>query len=128
MLAHLLGEDIRTISSALTKLLAVVREGDVVIVNRLARLGRNTVYAIQLMKEFNRCGMHFRALDVGIDLCMTAGEIIIGVFSSLNQYERENNREKSLAGIELAKHHGKHLSWLAARDADLRARYPYVRG
>jgi DNA invertase Pin-like site-specific DNA recombinase len=90
----------RTNSPALTELLAAVREGDVIVVNRLARLGRNTVHTIQLVEEFNRCGMHFRALDVGIDLCMTAGKIIIGVFSSFNQYERENNREKSLAGID----------------------------
>jgi site-specific DNA recombinase len=96
VLAHLLGKGIRTSSSALTELLAVVR--DVFIINRLARLGRNTVYTIQLMEEFNRCGVHFRSLDVGIDSCMTVTKIIIGMFSFLNQYERENNREKSLAG------------------------------
>ena len=34
-----------------------------------------------------------------------------------NQYERENNRQKSLAGIELAKQQGKHLSRPAGRIA-----------
>ena len=34
-----------------------------------------------------------------------------------NQYERENNRQKSLAGIELAKQQGKHLGRPAGRDA-----------
>jgi DNA invertase Pin-like site-specific DNA recombinase len=80
-----------------------VREGDVVIVNRLERLGRNTVHTVQLVEEFNRRGVHFRALDLGIDLRTPAGKLIIGVFASFNQYERENNRQKSLAGIELAK-------------------------
>jgi DNA invertase Pin-like site-specific DNA recombinase len=36
----------RTKSHALDELLAAVREGDVVVVNRLARLGRNTVHTI----------------------------------------------------------------------------------
>lgn len=93
----------RTSSPALTELLAAVRGGDVLVVNRLARLGRNTVHTIQLKEEFSRRGMHFRVLNLGIDLRMLAGKIIIGVFSILIQYELENNREKSLAGIELAR-------------------------
>jgi DNA invertase Pin-like site-specific DNA recombinase len=47
----------RTQSRALDELLGAVREGDVV--NRLARLGRNTVHTIQLVEEFNRRGVHF---------------------------------------------------------------------
>ena len=107
----------RTHSPALDELLAAVREGDVVVVNRLARLGRNTVHTIQLVEEFNHRGVHFQALDLGIDSRTPAGKMIIGVFSSFNQYERENNRQKSLAGIELAKQQGKHLGRPAGRDA-----------
>lgn len=108
----------RTSSPALTELLEAVREGDVIVVNRLARLGRNTVHTIQLVEEFNRRGIHFRALDLGIDSRTPAGKMIIGVFSSFNQYERENNREKSLAGIDLAKQQGKHMGRPAGRDAE----------
>ena len=50
--------------------------------------------------------MHFRTLDLGIYSRTPAGKMIIGVFSGFNQYKRENNREKSLAGIELAKQVG----------------------
>jgi DNA invertase Pin-like site-specific DNA recombinase len=57
-------------------------------------------------------------LDLGIDSRTPAGKMIIGVFSSFNQYERENNRQKSLAGIELAKQQGKHLGRPACRDAE----------
>jgi DNA invertase Pin-like site-specific DNA recombinase len=74
----------RTSSPALTELLAAVREGDVVIVNRLARLGRNTVHTVQLVEEFNRRGVHFRALDLGINSRTPAGKLIIGVFASFN--------------------------------------------
>ena len=107
-----------TRSLVLDELLVAVREGDVVVVKWLARLGRNTVHTIQLVEEFNRCGVHFRALDLGIDSRTPAGKMIIGVFSSFNQYERENNREKSLAGIHLAKQQGKHLGRPAGRDTE----------
>lgn len=73
-----------------------MREGDVVVVNRLARLGRNTVHTIQLVEEFNRRGVHFRALDLGIDSRTPAGKMIIGVFSSFNQYEREEQPAEEL--------------------------------
>jgi DNA invertase Pin-like site-specific DNA recombinase len=112
------GTRTRSRSLALNELLAAVREGDVVVVNRLARLGRNTVHTIQLVEEFNQRGVHFRALDLGIDSRTPAGKMIIGVFSSFNQYERENNRQKSLAGIALAKQQGKHLGRPAGRDAE----------
>jgi DNA invertase Pin-like site-specific DNA recombinase len=108
----------RTSSAALTELLAAMREGDVVIANRLARLGRNTMHTIQLVEEFNRRGVHFRALDLGIDSRTPAGKMIFGVFASFNQYERENNRQKSLASIDLAKQQGKHLGRPAGRDAE----------
>jgi DNA invertase Pin-like site-specific DNA recombinase len=44
--------------------------------------------------------------------------MIIGVFSSFNQYERKNNRQKSVAGIELAKQQGKHLGRPPGRDTE----------
>jgi DNA invertase Pin-like site-specific DNA recombinase len=74
------------------------------------------------VEEFNRRGVHFRALDLGIDSRTLAGKMIIGVFSSFNQYERENNREKGLAGINLAKQQGKYLGRPASRDAEELAR------
>jgi DNA invertase Pin-like site-specific DNA recombinase len=118
--AHLPGESVGHPhkSHALDELLAAVREGNVVGVNRLARLGRNTVHTIQLVEEFNRRRVHFRALDLGIDSRTSAGKMIIRVFSSFNQYERENNREKSLTEIALAKQQGKHLGRSAGRDAE----------
>jgi DNA invertase Pin-like site-specific DNA recombinase len=57
----------RTSSLALDELLVAVREGDVVVVNRVARLGHNTVHTIQLAEEFNCHSVHFWALNLGID-------------------------------------------------------------
>jgi DNA invertase Pin-like site-specific DNA recombinase len=69
------GSDTRTKSHALDEILAAVRKGDVV-VNRPARLGRNTVHTIQLVEELNRRGVYFRALDLGIDSRTPTGKMI----------------------------------------------------
>lgn len=74
---------LRTSSAALTELQAAVREGDVVVVNRLAWLGWNTVNTIQLLEEFNRRGVHFRALDLGINSRTPTGKMNIGFFLQL---------------------------------------------
>jgi DNA invertase Pin-like site-specific DNA recombinase len=49
----------RTQSLALNELLAAAQEGDIVCVNRLVRLGQNTVHTIQLVEELNRRGGTF---------------------------------------------------------------------
>ena len=82
---------------ALNEILEAVRGDDTVPMNRLARLGRNTVHTIQLVEEFNRRGVHFRALNLGIDPRTPAGKMVIGGFGLFNQHERDNNRRKSLA-------------------------------
>lgn len=107
-----------TSSQALDEMLTAVRKGDMVVVNRLVWLGRNTLHTIQLVEEFHRRGVHFRALDIGIDSRTLAGKMIIGVFSSLNQCEWENNRQKSLTGTALAKQQGKHVGRPAGRNAE----------
>jgi DNA invertase Pin-like site-specific DNA recombinase len=48
--------------------------------------------------------------------------MIVGVLSSLNQYARESNREKSLVGIMLAKQQGKHLGLPTERNAEKRVK------
>lgn len=92
-------------SGALDELLAAVQEGNTVMVNRRAQLGRNTMHTIQLVEECNRRGVHFQALDLGIGLRTPANKMIIRV-SFFNQYEREHNRQRSLAGNKLAKQQG----------------------
>jgi DNA invertase Pin-like site-specific DNA recombinase len=67
-----------TRSLAFDELLAAVHKGDVVVVNRLAHLGHNTGHTIQPVAEFNRRGLHFRPLDLGIDSRTAAGKIIMG--------------------------------------------------
>jgi len=93
----------------LDKMLALLRPGDTVIVNRLSRLGRNTAHLIQLIADLSRQEVRFVALDLGIDTNTPAGRMVLTVFAALAEFERESNGERRQAGIELAREQGKHM-------------------
>jgi len=93
----------------LDEMLSLLREGDTVVVSRFFRLGRSRDHLINLVGDFSRKGIVFKALDLGIDSSTPAGKMIIGIFSSLAEYDREMILEKTRAGQLLAKARGKHV-------------------
>jgi DNA invertase Pin-like site-specific DNA recombinase len=62
----------------LERLLAQLREGDTVVVARFFRLGRNRDHVIKLVNSFAQKGVHFKALDIGIDTSTPAGKLVLG--------------------------------------------------
>ena len=98
---------VATSRPALGELLARLREGDTVVVARFFRLGRSRDHVISLVNEFARKRINFRALDVGIDTTTPAGKLIMCIFASLAEYDREVILEKTRVGQLLAK--GKHM-------------------
>ena len=52
---------------ALDELLGLLCEGDTVLVARFFRLGRSRDHVIHLVNSFHQRGIHFKALDLGID-------------------------------------------------------------
>lgn len=73
--------------SALDELLSYVRGGDTVVVSRFNRLGRSRAHLIDLVDELVRKGINFKALDLGIDTSTPSGKLVIGIFSSLAEYD-----------------------------------------
>jgi DNA invertase Pin-like site-specific DNA recombinase len=100
------------------QVLATLREGDTVTVARLNRLGRNSAHIMQLVAEFNKQGVRFVALDLGIDTATPAGRLVLGIFAALAEYDRESIRERAVSGIALAKAQGKHLGRRPGADAE----------
>lgn len=94
---------------ALDDLLSQLREGDTVVVARFFRLGRNRDHVINLVNDFANRKVIFKALDVGIDTTTPAGKLILSIFASLAEYDRETILEKTKAGQLLAKAKGKHI-------------------
>src|SRR6266568_6380046 len=59
-----------------------VEEGDVVLVKKLDRLGRDTADMIQLIKEFDRIGVAIRFLDDGISTEGAMGKMVVTILSA----------------------------------------------
>lgn len=94
---------------ALDELLSKLREGDTVVVARFFRLGRSRDHLISLISRFTQQGIHFKALDLGVDSSTPAGKLVLQIFAALAEYDRESILEKTRAGQLLAKAKGKHI-------------------
>lgn len=83
-----------------------VEEGDVVLVKKLDRLGRDTADMIQLIKEFDRIGVAIRFLDDGISTEGAMGKMVVTILSAVAQAERQRILERTNEGRIEAKAKG----------------------
>ncbi len=83
-----------------------VEEGDVVLVKKLDRLGRDTSDMIQLIKEFEEMGVAIRFLDDGISTEGTMGKMVVTILSAVAQAERQRILERTNEGRIEAKSKG----------------------
>ncbi len=79
----------------LAELMAYVREGDIVVVWKLDRLGRNTLHILETVKALTDRGITLVSVTDGIDSSTAAGRMMIGVLGSLAEYERELIKERT---------------------------------
>lgn len=90
----------------LTLLRLKVEEGDVILVKKLDRLGRDTADMIQLIKEFDAMGIYIRFLDDGISTEGSMGKMIVTILSAVAQAERHRILERTNEGRIEAKLNG----------------------
>jgi DNA invertase Pin-like site-specific DNA recombinase len=79
----------------LCELMSYVREGDIVVVWKLDRLGRNTLHILETVKALTDRGVTSVSVTDGIDSSTAAGRMMIGVLGSLAEYERELTKERT---------------------------------
>ena len=82
--------------------LAYLRDGDVLAVWRLDRLGRSPPHLIETMGALDARGVGFRSLSESIDTTTSGGRLIFHVFGALGQFERDLIRERTKAGLAAA--------------------------
>jgi DNA invertase Pin-like site-specific DNA recombinase len=75
-----------------------VEEGDVILVKKLDRLGRDTEDMIKLIKEFDVLGVSVRFLDDGISTEGTMGKMIVTILSAVAEAERARILERTNEG------------------------------
>ncbi len=75
-----------------------VVEGDVILVKKLDRLGRDTADMIQLIKEFDEIGVAIRFIDNGISTEGAMGKMVVTILSAVAQAERQRILERTNEG------------------------------
>ena len=90
----------------LEKMLAFVRQGDVVVVSEISRLARNTADLLNIVQELNEKGVAFVSLKENIDTETPQGKFMLTVFGACAELERGYNRQRQAEGIAEAKKAG----------------------
>lgn len=91
----------------LDELLGFVREGDVLVVQRLDRLARSVSELIRLVGALSDKGVHIRSGHEVIDTSTAGGRLIFHVFCSLAEFESSLIRERTMTGLEHARSKGR---------------------
>lgn len=89
-------------------MMAYVREGDMVIVESISRIARNTRDLLSIVAELTEKGVEFVSLKESIDTTTPQGRFMLTVFGALAELERESILERQREGIEIAKSEGKY--------------------
>ncbi len=84
--------------------------GDVLIVTKLDRLGRNAMDVRATVERLASEGVRVHCLALGgVDLTSAAGKMTMGVLSAVAEFERDLLIERTQAGLQRAKAEGKAL-------------------
>ena len=97
----------KTDRPGLAAALAYLRDGDVLAVWRLDRLGRSLPHLIETIGTLEARGVGFRSLTESIDTTTPGGRLIFHVFGALGQFERDLIRERTRAGLSAAAARGR---------------------
>lgn len=109
------------------KLLDKLEDGDVLVVTKLDRLGRNAMDVRATIEALAGLGVRVHCLALGgMDLTSAAGKMTMSVLSAVAEFERDLLIERTEAGLARAKAEGKRLgrpcSLTPKQADDIRAR------
>lgn len=91
----------------LKKLLEHLREGDLVVIWKLDRLGRSLRDLVNLVTDIQARGAGLKSLNDSIDTTTPQGKLTFHLFAALAEFEREIIRERTKAGLESARARGR---------------------
>ena len=93
----------------LTRCLASLRAGDVLVVWKLDRLGRSLSHLVAVLTDLQKRGVAFRSLTEAIDTESAAGRLMGHILGALAEFERALIVERTQAGLKAAKQRGQKL-------------------
>lgn len=80
-----------------------LRSDDVVVVWKLDRLSRSLKDLLVIMERIHQAGADFKSLTEAIDTTTPAGRMMMQMVGAFAEFEREMIRERTKAGLEVAK-------------------------
>ena len=91
----------------LSRALDHLREGDILVVWKLDRLGRSLKHLIALVSDLEARKVGLLSLNDPVDTTTPQGRLVFAVFAALAEFEREALRERTGAGLAAAKARGR---------------------
>ncbi|MBO6893966.1 MAG: recombinase family protein [Roseibium sp.] len=93
----------------LEDVLGALEAGDTLVVWKLDRLGRSTTHLLLMLDELRQRDVGFIAVTQSIDTTTAIGRMVYGQLAVFAEFEREQIRERTKAGMKAAKKRGKHV-------------------
>jgi DNA invertase Pin-like site-specific DNA recombinase len=91
----------------LRQALAHLREGDVLLIWKLDRLGRSLRHLIEVVTDLAQRGIGFKSLQENLDTTTSSGTLVFHMFGALAEFERDLIRERTQAGLIAARARGR---------------------
>ncbi|MFJ1311882.1 recombinase family protein [Agrobacterium sp. P15N1-A] len=92
------------------RLMDKLEAGDVLLVTKLDRLGRDAIDVSTTVKKLEELGVRVHCLALGgVDLASSAGKMTMNVINAVAQFERDLLIERTQSGLKRAKSEGKAL-------------------
>ena len=89
------------------RLLDRLEEGDVLVVTKLDRLGRNAMDVAAIVRQLDALGVRVHCLQLGgVDLTSSTGKLTMGVINTVAEFERDLLIERTNAGLARARAKG----------------------
>ena len=95
--------------AGLTDALNALREGDVLVVWKLDRLGRSLAHLIDIVSTLKKRGVGFVSVSESIDTTHPAGKLFFHLMGAMAEFERDLIIERTNAGLQAARQRGQRL-------------------
>jgi DNA invertase Pin-like site-specific DNA recombinase len=91
----------------LSAALEFIRDGDILVIWRLDRLGRSLSDLLQVVTKLETRNIGLRSLTEAIDTTTSGGRLVFQIFGAIAEFERNLIRERTHAGLSAARARGR---------------------
>ena len=97
----------KTDRNGLEQAMEYLRQGDILVVWKLDRLGRSIQHLIQTIQILHDKKIGFKSLQEAINTTTSGGKLIFHIFSALAEFEKDLISERTAAGLKAARARGR---------------------